>query len=58
MVHCNLKSQSLCIRGCLSCAVAYIIQQILGSSWRGILWFALLSAFELHKFHYNIAKVD
>lgn len=56
MVHCNLKSQSLCIIGCLSYAVAYIIQQILGSSSRGILWFA--SAFELHKFHYDIAKVD
>lgn len=57
MVHCNLKSQSLCISSCLSCAVAYIIQQILGSSSGGILWFASLSSFELHKFHYVIAKV-
>lgn len=57
MVHCNLKSQSLCISSCLSYAVAYIIQQILGSSSGGILWFASLSSFELHKFHYVIAKV-
>lgn len=57
MVQSNLKSQCLCMSSCLSCAVAYIIQQILRSSSRGILWFALLSFFELHKFHYNIAKV-
>ncbi len=57
MVHCNLKSQSLCISSCLSYTVAYIIQQILVSSSRGILWFASLSSFELHKFYYDIAKV-
>lgn len=57
MVHCNLESQSLCISSCLSYAVAYIIQQILESSSGEIPWFASLSSFELHKFHYDIAKV-
>lgn len=57
MVHCNLRSQSLCISGCLSYAVAFIIQQILESYSGGILRFASPSSFELHKFHYDIAKV-
>lgn len=57
MVHCNLQSQSLCISSCLSYTAAYIIQQILESSSGGTPRFALLSSFELHKFHDDIAKV-
>lgn len=62
MVHCNLRSQSLCISRCPSCKAACIIQQQrekkkIESSSEGSLPFASpAAAAELHKFRHYIAQ--